>query len=342
LVVDVPESVLSDVRTAVEDGGYESPQEFLETALRTQVELELGTDQDRVPSFERAVEGDGVDKTSSRPQQSVEDEAPREVEDLSVRAFDIQTVAPPAPDRIDTGPLWGQYNRIFPMKLAVRRLAVDLSESGSDWAPYGEFRDETATVAREYGLRLREVDEDRDRPRGEKLSAALPTGDSIERSLDGFKTHFVGQIDSDGDLTGALPTLRFVEVRPDPRAFGLTDAGVEFASIENPILDGGLQSEESLSEAEYRFYVDHVAEEHPAEYDAMRAVVEAVESGVDRPDSLSERVSELSDDWSSAQASTVRSGLVGRMYELGLVSRRRVGARGVGYDITDRGRQEFA
>lgn len=72
-------------------------------------------------------------------------------------------------------------------------------------------------------------------------------------------------------------------------------------------------------------------------YEAMQVVANAVVERIDRSDSLSECVDELSIGWTSAQASTIRPGLVGRMYGLGLASWRRVGARGIGYELTDRG-----
>lgn len=347
VVVDIPADLVDDIRAAIRSGDYESPEEFLEQALRTQLELE-SDDRGTLVSFSDAVgagssaeadratahEGSSTGTTTSPTDRS-------RLEDLSLRDIDVATVDPPAADRIDTGPLWGQYNRIFPMKLTVRRLAVVLDETQSGAAPYQQFREETAQVARAYGLRLEEVDDDRGRGRGEKFSAAFPTGDKIDRSLERFKTHFVGQLDSSGNLTGAPPNLKFVDVDPETREFGLTHAGLAFARTENPILDEGLESDEPLSEAERRFYLDHVTNEHPAEAEAMHVVATAIANGINRPEPLSERVGELSDDWTAQQASTIRSGLIGRMHELGLVSRRRVGARGVGYDLTERGCAEL-
>lgn len=343
VVVEIPPDLVDEIRSAVRSGNYESPDEFLEQALRTQLELESGQ-QETLQTFNDAIAvGDDSDddqetvqeRSNSPPLQSNETGA--NLEDLSLRDFDVSTVPPPSPDRIDTGPLWGQYNRIFPMKLVVRRLAIVLDETGEARAPYEEFREKTATVARAYGFRLQEADEKLGRGRGEKFSAAFPTGDKVDRSLDRFETHFVGQFDQSGNLTGALPNLQFVDIDVESETFGLTSAGLTFAQIENPLLDEDIESEMSLSDSERRFYLDHVASEHEAEAEAMEVVAKAIANGIDRPDPLSERVSEFSDDWSAAQASTVRSGLVGRMHELGLVTRKRVGSRGIGYELTDLG-----
>ena len=154
-------------------------------------------------------------------------------------------------------------------------------------------------------------------------------------------THFVGQIDSSGNLTGSLPNLGFANIDPNERGFGLTDAGLKFARLENPLLDEDIHADSSLSAEERDFYIDHVSKQLPGEYSAMRVAAEAIDEGVDRPQPLSERIGELSDDWSEAQASTIRSGMIGRMVELELVSRHRVGSRGVGYDLTQLGEEEL-
>jgi len=153
-----------------------------------------------------------------------------------------------------------------------------------------------------------------------------------------FKTHFVGQLETDGELTGAAPDLRFVNIHPEEKTFGLTEAGLEFASIRNPLLDDGLEATQALSAAERNFYVKHVRSEVTEEYEAMQFLADAVMEGINRPTSLSDRVAELNDNWSESQARTVRSGLVSRMVELGLLTRHRVGARGTGYDLSEEGR----
>ena len=347
VVVDIPTELVDQIQSEIMQGNYAGPEEFLEQALHTQLRLE-SDEQQMLTSFGEAVQPRNQEAERSSFRETLADKQTRnandgnsKLEDLSVRDFDVLTVDPPSPNRIDTGPLWGQYNRILPMKVSVRRLAIKLDRVDAEGIAYDEFREETAAVARVYGLRLKEMDEDAGRGRGEKFSAGFPTGDKVESSLNRFKTHFVGQIDSTGSLTGSLPNLQFVTIAPSTREFGLSDPGLDFARIENPILDEDFRSENPLSEAERRFYLDHVDSELHAEYNAMEVVTEAIVEGVNRPESLSKRVAELSEDWSSAQASTIRSGLIGRMHELGLVSRKRVGKRGVGYELTVDGEREL-
>jgi Arc/MetJ-type ribon-helix-helix transcriptional regulator len=347
VVVNIPSELVDQIRSAIEQGNYAGPEEFLEQALHTQLRLESDEKQ-ILTSFSEAVqprsqefEQSSFEGTLASEQAPGTNEDSSVLEDLSVRDFDVLTVDPPSPSRIDTGPLWGQYNRILPMKVSVRRLAIELDKAGAGGIAYDEFREQTAAVARAYGHKLKEIDKEAGRGRGEKFSAGFPTGDKVESSLNRFKTHFVGQIDSTGSLTGSLPNLQFVNISPSTREFGLTDAGLDFARVENPVLDQSLRSDNPLSESERRFYLDHVNNELHAEHNAMELVAEAILGGVNRPDPLSERVAELSEDWTSAQASTIRSGLIGRMNELSLVSRKRVGTRGVGYELTVDGKREL-
>lgn len=346
MVVNVPDELVARVQTAVAEGSYDDPEQFLELALRNQLELEE-SEQSSLPSFGEVVGGESVEQQElqtavDEPISGVEElnysKESDELEDLSLRKFDVQTVSLPEESRLDEGPLWGQYNRLFPVKLVVRRLAILITEDGNEAIPYKRFREETALTAREYGLRIEEVDEREDRGRGEKIASALPTGDKKDRSMERFKTHFVGQLEAGGELTGAAPDLRFVNIDPEEKSFGLTEAGLEFASIRNPLLDDGLEADQSLSAEERDFYVEHVRSEVAEEYEAMQFLAEAVMEGINRPTSLSEKVAELNDNWSEAQAKTVRSGLASRMVELGLLTRHRVGARGTGYDLTDEGR----
>ena len=286
VVVEIPPDLVDRIRTVLRQGGYEDPEEFLQQALRTQVELEEGGDQP-VQSFEDAISSGKKLEDATTALAPPETEKPKpgrtlpHPEDLSSREFDVNLVNPPAESRIECGPLWGQYNRIFPAKLVVRRLALVLDRESKSRLSYRQFRTETAQTARTYGLRLKEVDDKKGRGRGKKLAAALPTGEKAERSLERFKTHFVGQIDSGGDLTGMTTALKFLDISEGDREFGLTEFGRKFAELENPLLDDSLDVDRSLSDTERQFYLAHTEREHPAEYNAMVTIAYAIEGEIE-------------------------------------------------------------
>lgn len=356
LEIDVPEDLLRDIRRAVDHDTYESAQKFVEAAIqneldRTSVSRDLKTLEEALA----AVGDDADDNESSTDGFSSEADGGVTTEQQSVPSKDddlidrpeaakVSTVPRPDTVRLDDGPLWGQYNRIFPVKLVVRAIAnggttqTALNGEGA-WIELHPLADHIADAARALGSEIQRYDDQRGRGRGEKLSTGLPVGDDEERSKDRFETHFVGRAEGTGDLTGAPPHLLFVDIRNADGAqeIGLTEAGREFATLQSPLLDGSANADHALSASEREFYLDHVHEELPAEHQAMVTVAKAIRDGDDRPAELTNRVAFLNTEWSESQGQTIRSGLTSRMYELGLVDRTRVSQRGIAYELTDEG-----
>lgn len=352
VVVDIPESLLDELRDAVSRGEYEDAREFVTVALGNQVELERsGGRSENVMTLDEALGEDADPRPDGNPQATVTDAVSSGGPGALSRAdYDaVSTVPQPDFDRLDAGPLWGQYNRIFPVKLAVRVLANELRNqavhatsqvdgSEEEWVSLDRFGSIAGDLAREYGLKIQQADKQQARGRGEKLSAALPVGNDPEKSKERFRTHFIGHTDQSGDLTGAAPHLLFVNIPGDsPGLIGITEVGLRFADLWNPLIDGGANADQPLAADEIAFYLEHVENRLSNEFEAMQFTARAIADGYDRPDSLTDRVATLNDNWSDSQASTVRSGLVSRMYELGLVERERVGQRGIAYVLTEDG-----
>jgi Arc/MetJ-type ribon-helix-helix transcriptional regulator len=350
LVIDLPDSLVGRIKKAVQDGGYENAREFVSTAIENQLELEEYGDNEFKTLDEAIEEFDTAEPRRDENLDTEENEQePKEMltDGLGRQEYDaVPTVPPPDPERLDPGPLWGQYNRVFPAKIVVRRLANMVQEqnetsssgNGIRWIELDHFQDDTAQLARNYGLTIREYDQKKSRGRGEKVASGLPTGDDPDKSKDRFETHFIGYSDRNNNLTGEPPHLHFVNISDeDVSRIGITEAGLAFAELYNPLLDDGPDADEPLSTEERSFYLEHVKEHLDDEYAAMVKTAQAVDEGHNRPTSLSEHIAELNTDWSQSQADTMRSGLVSRMYELGLISRERVGQRGIAYNLTETG-----
>jgi len=309
VVIEVPDSLVEQIRLAVESGEYDDAHEFVTTAVENQLESDE-TNQQKAQTLEEAIatvgaeqsheiaaENESEDGSDQKPQvdaQKAERESNPTGTSIGRRQYDeVETVPRPDTAQLDEGPLWGQYNRLFPVKLVVRCLANELErvedESGesSQWINLPQFENHVADIARTVGKKVASYDEQQGRKRGEKLAAGLPTGEDAEKSMDRFQTHFVGRAEHGGSLTGAPPHLLLVNMQQK---------------------DGGTEK-----------------------------VAQAIEEGDDRPTSLTERVAYLNPNWSNSQAKTIRSGLTSRMYELGLVDRRQVGQRGTAYELTAEG-----
>lgn len=368
LIVDLPPDLNDAIRESVRDHEYTDVQSFIMTALENQVQLEQeGADGETVPLAEVLARSEGdtkpdlesIEKQQPTRERAATDSEGRGEAELSFDATsptpldltwhgteNITTVESPNQTRLDTGPLWGQYNRLLPVKLVVRGLATELQndsvpEGGTEidlqahrWRPFVQFSDEMARTARQFGQTLARLDDKQSRRRGEKFATGLPTGDDAEKSMERFRTHFLGYIEQSGDLSGCAPCLRLVDIQRNPYRIGLTNAGLEFAALQNPLIDTD-DATQALSEDERVWYLNYVKSEVPDEYEAMRLAVDSIAEGDNRPNSLTESVATLDESWTEAQASTVRSGLVGRMTELGLITSTRVGRRGVEYRLTD-------
>ena len=362
VVIEVPDSLAVEVRDAVDKGRYNDAEDFVKAAIENQLERDEGEGQnpmtldeaidalnhgaDRGEVTDEQEPGSIGDGGSQTPEVSGGTEITSSTEKplIDRRSFaDVDPVDPPDTRRLDEGPLWGQYNRIFPAKLLVRVLANELQTTDGEvsdrqWIGLPAFETTVAEIARSIGQQIATYDERRGRTRGAALAVGLPIGDDPDKSRDRFQTHFVGRVEHGGDLTGAPPHLLFVDIQPDdPDRIGLTEAGRDFAAMSNPLLDEGFDADTALSAQESEFYLEHVRHTRTAEYEAMEKIAQAIREGDDRPDSLTERVAYLNPGWSSAQAKTIRSGLTSRMYELGLVDRRQVGQRGIGYELTSDG-----
>lgn len=359
VVIEVPDSLVERIRLAVESGEYDDVREFVSNALEHQLEREA-TEQNKVKTLQEAVASGEAVQTPATSSESGEVEiaddssnednasSPSRAVNQSIALTErhqydnLETVQSPDSDRLDAGPLWGQYNRLFPVKLVVRCLVNELlradRDTSSGWINLPPFAKQVAETARTVGHHIADFDEQFGRKRGEKLATGLPIGEDSEKSLDRFQTHFIGRAEHGGELTGAPPHLLLTNMIQEERGqIGVTDAGRKFASLRNPLLDRGFDEDRSLSPEECRFYVTHVREARPEEFEAMQKVAQAIEEGDNRPDALTARVAYLDPTWSNSQAKTIRAGLTSRMYELGLVERRRVGQRGTAYELTAEG-----
>ena len=137
-----------------------------------------------------------------------------------------------------------------------------------------------------------------------------------------------------GDLPGGrlpVPVARF-----DDSAITLTDQGLAFSLLENPILDKRDKKAMSpLAEEESSFLVEQILEWVPAERDDMLVVLNAVGGGSKTPSELTGAIRGcFPQEWSDSVFQTHTSGLVARLGELRLLKRVWHG-RNVNYELGD-------
>lgn len=278
----------------------------------------------------------GAERVPTSPPQETRlpNGTPRE----SIAKLGLSVTVPPNWDAVsrtvaDYGWMWGLVNRILPIKVAARTL---LEMSGPVPLETGKARAADAAAMLAVSLRARGAGS---ASRDESLLIGLPSRDPLFRAKQRYADHFVGRIDGSGRLWGALFELGLAGAEQGKQALiSLTEQGRQFAALANPILDEGSLLR-TLSDEEMSFYNEQVVPEVPRERDCFLAVLEALAENslrVAELDGLAARV--LGNATSADSASSQKTAAIGRLRELGLLSRKSSG-RDVSFIISDRGRR---
>jgi hypothetical protein len=237
--------------------------------------------------------------------------------------------------------LWGQYYRFLPVKVGVRVLSNMYS---GQFPELRDFTERVTNVALTFRHHLARLDRTERRSFGELLSASFPTND--EKSVKRFVSQYMLYLrTSDMTLLGMMPELKLINVISDGGGIariGLTSFGSQFAILQNPAID--LDKPEPLSGDETDFLLNHIADNMPAEFEHITVALKAIQDGKKTRDELNSVLKEYyshhrkGTEWSSTVVNTMRSGLLGRLNELGLVRREKHG-KFIRYHITDAGKK---
>jgi hypothetical protein len=310
-------------------GKYRSLQDFITAAIRNQLYLETQEDPQAVLGIQKTVVSDSQSSATSVTSA-------------------IQLLQLPNLNEVKTIPisnlerdqcLWGQYNRIFPTKI-VTRVAANLARiDSSDTISLEDLQERSADIARNLGKEIERADERLGRKRGEIISAALPIGKGpgADKSKLRFKNQFVGYLYGK-KAEGASATLKFIDFSGNSKnstRVGITDFGLKFASLPNPVIDRQDYLAPFSSE-EVTFLLDHVASQLPEEAELIRLILSSVKDGVTSPEGLNEKVRSSHAEWKKSQPITMRAGVVSRISELGLLGREKNGVK-VTYKLTELG-----
>jgi hypothetical protein len=367
IAIEVSPAQLQKAKTLIDAGVYESVQQFGEIAFANQLALEDGADPEDLAQAARDRRG-AVDKPANarskipplpppeqpRPKKSyakagdnimrARDEAVAYgesplsfavvVEALSLANVPAHGAATSETTAAPEERILALVNKPLGLKIVARALLVNAVD---EWPMAEDVAQSVARHAAAIGAELADHDRAAERTRN-LLHTGLPTPDSPE-SLNRFAQQYLGRIARSGQVTpGAI--IQFALATLDDGRIALSTAGAEFARLANPILDGGPRpyerapAERVLSADEQSFLVEHVMRFVPGEAHDARLVVEAVQAGHSRPESLLVAVNDsLPSAWSDVQARSYLSGLVTRLSELDVLNRVWTG-RTVNYELT--------
>jgi predicted transcriptional regulator len=326
-IVELPDTKVEALRSLLDSHRYKDVQSFILTAIDNQLYIEQ-------QPLGNAVQSDFP------LEQTVAPTFDSSLTRLTPESSEVTTVKEPKQEVLCVETLWALYNRLFPVKTVLRVLLNIVSSSSpkDGFVDLAEVQDAATQEAVLLFKVLSRIDKKNGRKPGEKLTAGLPK--SRDRAKDRFRLYFVGSINSKNRLEGAPAILSFVNIRSDESGkaqIGLTESGVRFAELENPILDRQDYSS-ALSAEEASFYMQHIAKKLEKEYRLCNVVLETIANGRNTPDELTQVVLDLNPDTEKEEAQAIRSSLVSRLSELGLLTRKRKGLN-VTYVLTPRGHE---
>ena len=327
IISDLPDYIISRIRKTISDGQYKSISDFILMATENQLALESGE----------------INNVLDISNENSKDSMLSIIKNFSIINSEIPILEYfPAREGKDIWDnwIWGQINRIFPIKFAARFLAIESSRLGS-YPEKENFNKIVSKEARDLGIILKNIDSILDKERDKKLSTGFPIGRKIENSLKRYWSQFVGYQKSDKTLTGALFDLALANLFTDEDGvlrIGLNSKGKKFSQLNNPILDNKDFSC-SLSELEISFYLEHIKSNVPGEFSLFSNVLNLLINGIERREEMNVELARLikGSGWSDSLISTQRAGAISRLFELGLVSKERIGLE-VRYHITERGK----
>lgn len=247
--------------------------------------------------------------------------------------------------------IWGQHNKLLPVKAACRALAHLLTRElhSYEGVSLSKASSEIALEAVKLGDYLRQRERELGLLRDENLAHGFPRRDAEneDKSRLRFATQFVGNTSSQGVLSGLPSDLKLVAMdAPRGSRILLTEDGWKFACMENPILDAlPGRPARKFSDEEVHFLFDHIMEAVPYEAYALTTVINLIENGANTPEALDAALGDYLPDrdgrpYSSAFLTTQRAGVISRLSDLGLLQRVRDGIK-VAYALSDQGRKYF-
>jgi hypothetical protein len=240
--------------------------------------------------------------------------------------------------------LFGQYNKLLPLKVTCRALARMLSRFPQGVALASTIH-EISCAAAELGDYLVEHDRKHGLIRDDAIATAFPRAClDADKGLMRYGNHFVGSISNNGQSSGMPIDYGMARIiMDDTPQIILTRAGWEFAALPNPVLENKQTSpEERFSEEEIVFLLEHVRYYLPIEHFTFHTLLHAITSGADTPNKLDNALAylvpkETNRSLSPSFLASQRSGAISRMADLKLISRMRKGVR-VFYEITQEGK----
>jgi len=331
MVFKVDPDLYKSIKEVVGKGSYESVESFVEIALLNQLQLE----KHGISSISRTKGGTiqlEVGETESRLRQPKTQSGAQPLTEVLAfpKSASLPVLQPqPLNEKTQAFPLWGQINRLMPVKFVLRLLANQISAMGNDRVDLKLFSADVAENATSARIYIEKKDKTQ-RIRGTELYVGFSKKDPGSQKR--FISFYVGKLPSgkwtDGVLTG-LSLARIDQTEEGSITIGLTEAGRQFACLRSPLIDDflleGKQIENPFSNEETDFLLRHVKSSRPGDHEYLVSVLKFVKAGANTPTLLHGKIAQFLQDkhtgvkFSAKASNTMLVGAVGRLVEMRLL-----------------------
>jgi len=315
ILADIAAPQYKRIQALINEGKYSSAQEFAALAISNQIALESATASLVEADNDALRIADGV---SSDDLVFLQD-------GLQHREVPPRFISPGNPT---SQPLWGQYYRLLPVKFTLR-LVLRLMAAG-DQTELNDIRTIISGIALNVGEALRRLEGVSTNRSTPSLAVGWPNYKrNAEVSKSRFAIQYVGRI-LGGKLTGLPSDLGFLSVAGKRQELRVSKPAIDFSVLENPVFDNR-ETAKAFSDEEVAFILEHFRHHLPGEFKHMREVASILKTHGRAPRDLDEGLRTFYSDccqgskWSDSRVSLMRSGVVGRMSEMGLLVVRRTG-----------------
>lgn len=319
-IVDIKEINVNSIKKFIDNGRYKNIVDFINVAIENQIYIESAEIKDingSITNYKAPAENNSTLNNS--------------LSMTDIRYNNISTVNMPSINQTILGLndkhmkdvwLWGQINRILPLKIALRNLVMLLTED--NWIELEYYRESATQFALDIGEKIQRYEESINKIRDDKISTGLPDKENY-KSSDRYKFHFLAFLRNDELIDGALGVMRFVNLKKEEKKvqIGITKQGLRFAQLNNPVLDNN-NYDNSLSKEEIDFLLRHIQKYVKNEWNAIYWLLNKIGTKGTKREILNKEIEkEFKEKWNCSLAviNTQRAGLMARMSELGLIEK---------------------